>query len=621
MLIFDDDNEFDLIDIQEEQKLEQIQSEEDHDDLLYYDGDTITPPQKSSVETGIQEYDLDFIDDISTPSNDFEDTISDDDLLALDDDSEILNEHIINQSDNLLSDNDSFIRPQGVQDGTDDITIIDDDEDDKPFISSVSPAESVVQDTSQDDDLLILDDDEDDKPFISSVSPAESVVQDTSDDLLILDDENDDKPFVQEASGDDDLLAIDEEESFIRPASIKDDEQSFVRPASMQENFVRPAGATEYSQDDNDEVKIIDEDSDYTEPIPNPNISLDNNSNNEIVIDEESGYEPEIAVKAPSQLDIVLNSMGQKTPVKEIKYDENGFEIIDENPKESVKNESESELISPMTVQENIDDEKFSEPEKTLQEPAQTPQTQVETPKKVFREFKDAITAREEAKEAGKLNSISIPADEPLINKTTASDSDDEEYEEDEEDEEDENFETEDNEYVDDVGDEESDEDDNSKKKSLVIKAAIAATVIFVLVGAGFAAKTFFFKDKNVQTQQAVESESDIIGGEEEPGALAEGEGIIVPGENDTTIPASSATPVVSASEEEGGLVIPASGDNEKIAQTMPPQDVQKTKQEIQTPALAEAPKAVSEPKTPVQPQNAVVQIHKVSWGVNATLA
>ncbi|MGN0004418.1 MAG: hypothetical protein ACI37Z_00350, partial [Candidatus Gastranaerophilaceae bacterium] len=157
-----------------------------------------------------------------------------------------------------------------------------------------------------------------------------------------------------------------------RPASFSDakkqteDDNDFVRPASMNWDF---------PQDDKDENKDISQNED-------DNLLEDDFDPKDFEFPDEQEEKEEEEKKVPSQLDIVLAGINKEK-------EKNG-----ENP-EIANNEIQISEYKPN--------------------------------KNIFRQFKDAITAKEEAIEAGKFDDIEEPEEiiEPLINTTQTEDEDD----------------------------------------------------------------------------------------------------------------------------------------------------------------------------------------------------
>ncbi len=532
----------------EEQPLQQIQSENDADDLLYYDGDVVNNPTNTTNSSGLTnetpDYDLDYIDDL-------------------------------------------------------------------PPAKKTEPIE--ITDIVSEENMV---------PQIQNIdNNPQPTAQDNNDDLLVLDDE-------------------EEKEN-----------EDFIRPASMQNNdFVRPAGINVEEEND-DDLLILDEDEEIQEPVRNTNKSLEDDNNDLLILDEEEEV-PKQEAKAPSQLDMILqtinNSKQEEKPKEkkaviqekqeviseakqETQYDEDGFEIINDSTVSTDETPSTIENEGSTTIDENVsiqnDEEEpeiVQEPFPDTPEPSDTPEPP-EPKKHVYREFKDAITAKAESQEARKLNNIaeSVPAEEPLVNSTGSDDEDEYEDEEDVDTEKtslkDKN-QNEDDEYDEDSDDEDEYEDEDeasSNKKGLIIKISIGVALLVVLIGAAFAAKTFIFKDKNSQTEQALQEGADVAAptAESEPAG-----GIVVPDDNNTKQTETNPPQV-----DEGGISIPASGDNAQLGTNMPPQEA------ATPPAQTPPPKAGTSNATTGDMNKAVanafssnpsaLSIHKVSWGVSSSLA
>ena len=576
----------------------------------------------------------------------------------------------------------------------DDMIIFDDDEEEPQKTDTVNPSESTISTDSSDDILAETEDDsnlldfgnEDDSFFLEEAqndfsldgdTKLTDVQSDETDDLLYYDGDtvtpetpkenktaennyldtdyhpskeelssiqNQQQPqtTTEEEDDDDDLIIFNDNEdpnSFVRPASLQND---FVRPASLREETVETPTNSETEPEEDDDLMIIDDLDDIpTDTPPIADEQKDLPQETETPAEEETvENKPK---KAPSQLDIIFNSLSEREKENLAKVQNKTEDKTEETQEEKPPVQPIAEKIEAITSNTSNDEEdeepiEFVDPEKEEETPKEESviQPKQEAPKKIFREFKDAIVAKEEAKEAGKFDNLpeSVPAEEPLINSTKSRADEDEEYEyveeyvdEDEDDEdseptinsepnENENMpdESEDTEEDDDEEyedgeeyEEEEEEEDASDKKGLIKKVAIGVAILIVLAAAGFTAKTFLMKNNNVQNEQALEAGADMPTDEEG--------GLSIP----STEPQGEQLPT---GEEEGGLAIPAAGSNEQIGETMSP--------EQQAPAPS-APKAGTPNATTGDMNKAVtnafsdtptaISIHKLSWGVSATLA
>ena len=323
------------------------------------------------------------------------------------------------------------------QNNLDDFALLEDSGDDSSLL------------TFDNDDSFLLEEDEDDL-IIEETPQQSSYISNYSSDETTTNplEENDEEKYsesdfirpqgasYEEEDEDDELVIIDDDnpEAFMRPASMQND---FVRPASMQDDndFVRPAGiysAKETNEiEDDDDFVIFDDEKEIEDEITNKfetkteieNEELENNQEEDMLIlddEDEEITQEETPKKAPSQLDLIFSSLSEREKEQINKTQSSA-------PKEELKEqETLKSTITPEQLEKLRNGTLFND-ELTQ---SQTSKTKV---------FKDAIAAKEEAKEAGKLDNIpeSIPADEPLINTTKYDDEDVEYvYVDDEEDEE-----------------------------------------------------------------------------------------------------------------------------------------------------------------------------------------
>ena len=411
--ILQKDNNDDMLVINDEDEKDDVLQKDNNDDMLVID-------------------DEDEKDDVLQKDND-------DDMLVIDDEDE---------KDDVLQ-----------KDNNDDMLVIDDeDENSSMDIKSDNNDETVLKDkeknisektekAEQNDDLT-LDGDllpslEDDFDF----GELEDFSEDNSNDLTLEEpkeepkaepqaEEKDYFPEIQthkdEEDEKDDIVLIDDDLN--EKVSLEDDfsfdDNSFIRPAgaSMPEpsdnNFVRPASVP-MSNDENedDDLVIIDDEeenkdvTDFVRPASMWDFPDDNN-------------EPAAAQTTPQNnvSDITSNSDKQEdTEDENDDFNPADFEFKDdtENPSEEEPQKAPSQLD---IVLAGINKEKEKNP--IDEEPIQNTSAPSEynPNKNIFRQFKDAITAKEEAIEAGKFDDLEEPEEieEPLINTTqTAEDEDD----------------------------------------------------------------------------------------------------------------------------------------------------------------------------------------------------
>ena len=670
--------------------------------------------------------DMVFIDDDEKPTPKISDNAddmliiddNDDDMVIIDDDDEkpagILRTNISQEEDMLVFDEEE--EPQKISNMEDIIADSANHANAENYSKQPAPQPSVPQQTTpvqssvtqntEEDEILELDGDAGDLFLDGSddlllegdleETPVETisdtVQQGDSDDLLYYDGDSIDSKnqtasntvYEQEASDfepiqsdndydllnsnqdDDDLMIIDDdqpENSFVRPASVQTSEESdFIRPASMQD-------FNDNISDNSDDDMLIFDDEEENDNSLELQEEVDLNEQPEELseeeqIDEETEEEPQEETKpakAPSQLDLILGSMSQKER-EEIEQVQNRSSASQEE-KEEISPKTKS-ILDDITSQVNQEKEKeaeptFAEEEKPVPTPPPTPHK-----KPIFREFKDAIAAKEEAVEAGKidLTAEEEPVEEPAINSSgeeyeyvyvedeDGELSEDEEYADDgqdfeETDEQEELEEYEDvdttdeddaySEPIDDVEDfdgdindsdteevgeddetyeedtDEEDEEETTKdnKNSKKTKIAIAAVLIglIVLAGTGFALKaTLFNKAKAPQT--ALETEANAL-------------------DSNTENPADAGDTGNLEEGEDGGLALPEDMAPEPTAeQEQPKQDNEPA------PAPQEnKPKAGTENATTNDMDKAVANafsdnptaltVQKLSWSVNSTLA
>ena len=316
-----------------------------------------------------------------------------------------------NKDDDMLIINDEDDKTDSLQkDNKDDDMLIIDDEDDttdslqKDNNTTEEKQESAEDnlELSSDDNSMFLEEEElPDLDFenledieennFNEIKPEKTENLETEknqdDDLVMIDDDdnkNNDFDFVRPASfsdvkkqteEDDDLVMIDDDDNknndfdFVRPASFSDakkqteDDNDFVRPASMNWDF---------PQDDSKDISQNEDD----------NLLEDDFDPKDFEFPDEQEEKEEEEKKAPSQLDIVLAGIN----------------------KEKEKNGENTEITN-----------------NEIQISEYNPN------KNIFRQFKDAITAKEEAIEAGKFDDIEEPEEiiEPLINTTQTDDEED----------------------------------------------------------------------------------------------------------------------------------------------------------------------------------------------------
>ena len=663
MIIIDDDEEDQSNTQEQTPSTNSVSNNSDDDMIIFDDEDEEDNTQKQALDTN------------SVIGN------SDDDMIIFDDEDEE------DDAQKQTLDTNSVIN-----NSNDDMIIFDDDEPQKT--DTVTPSETTINTDSSDDILTETEDDsnlldfgnEDDSFFLEEEQGDFSLEEDTkltdvqsdeTDDLLYYDGDavtaepkkenkiadntfldNDYHPSEKELSSiqnqqqpqataeedeDDDLIIFDDNDdpnSFVRPASLQND---FVRPASLREEPIETPTTSEVEPEEDDDLMIIDDLDDIPTDIPSIAEEQKDLPQETETPAEEKAVEDK-PKKAPSQLDIIFNSLSEREKENLAKVQNKTEEKTEEIQEEKPPVQPVAEKIEAITANDEEDEEpiEFVDPEQeeeTLKEES-TIQPKAEAPKTIFREFKDAIAAKEEAKESGKFDNLpeSVPVEEPLINSTKSQADEDEEYEyveeyvdeadedensepainssenenenmpdESEAEEEGDDAEYDDEEYEDGEEYEEEDED-SSDKKGLIKKVAIGVAILVVLAAAGFTAKTFLTKNNNVQNEQALEAGADMPTDEEG--------GLSIP----STEPQGEQLP--TGEGEEGGLAIPAAGSNEQIGETMPPE------QQAPTPS---APKAGTPNATTEDMNKAVtnafsetptaISIHKLSWGVSATLA
>lgn len=267
-----------------------------------------------------------------------------------------------------------------------------------PVVNEIEPS---LQTDDEDDDLIIIDDDnptpvEPEKP-LSTINNTNSVNSD--DDMIIIDDDDED-------------LTIPQSEE---PQNSTDYDDSV--------NFFRPAGASfddDIPNSTNDFAPIASDDSDFE--------TIKSEDDDMLILDDEDDDTNKIEEIAPESTD---------------KEDE--IEIIDEQKEQEEQKPTEQDSKKPVS-QLDLIFKSLSDREKEQIEAVQTGKNQEqeipettpiatvsEKPKTSMfnKNFKDAISAKDEAVEEGRisLKPTEEPVIDPLIN-TTVEKIDEDEYEE-----------------------------------------------------------------------------------------------------------------------------------------------------------------------------------------------
>ena len=387
---------------------------------------------------------IDDNDDLETKSND------DDDMLILDDNNSQEQTQNNDDDDMLIIDDNNDLETKSNDD--DDMLILDDDNDemsaikteDKNEITSENGKESNAKDpenTEQKNDLAIEEEPlpllEDDFDF----GELEDLSEDSSSDLTLEEPKEDVKteekdyfPEIQkqeekqEEEEKDDIVLIDddlkEKKSFDDDFSF--DDNSFIRPAgasmpdSKDDNFVRPASVqTAENDDEDDDLVIIDDEEEESKDVTD-------------FVRPASMWDFPDDKKEQTDSAQTASTDKQEDETEEENDDFNpaDFEFTDDMELPSEKEEESEPQKAPSQldiVLAGINKEKEKNPTEEITQNNTTP-IEYNPNKNIFRQFKDAITAKEEAIEAGKFDDLEDSEDieEPLINTTqTADDEDD----------------------------------------------------------------------------------------------------------------------------------------------------------------------------------------------------
>ena len=611
---------------------------EDEDDILILNDDNDDLPltkntnelskRQLSDENEMLIIDDSNSDDLSLP------TTSEDDLLVFNDDSEEL----------LLTEDTNEISKNNISKDQNETLIIDDSENDDNIYDNKS-SEKLTFDNEEE---LQLEGNEEDLYLKSDYQLADVQKEDSNDeDLLYYDGESinnepvqtttsgnyiendfqykeeDEEIFNNDDNEDEDSLLIlddnNEETEFVRPASLQF-EDDFVRPASLQMEEYSNEQDILTENDNNDTLTSSNDEDDFyiEENVDNDNViePIEDTTN----IEDDSNIQNNEEIKTPepkkkSQLDIVLESMSSKEK-NEIykKQKENDNKIINSE----IDNESTVEIDNDDiedVVYKDVEDPKVEKEQEKTQPPKKT----------IFREFKDAIAAKEEAVESGRIDikaQKNSDINEPLINASEdeyveeyKDEYDDEDTIEDVQDNNDEQAikneeiaESDDNneEYEDDDEEYEEVEEDEDNKKKKIIKIGIIVAVILVIIGAGFGVKTILFKgnnDTNAQLEQEANNQNEEESNNEDIGAQSleetEEEGLSLPAQ--------------TAEGEQVNENTQEQNDNENITQ-----EQMNPKAGTENATTEDMNKAVTNAFSDT-PSSII--IHKLSWGVNATLA
>ncbi len=349
-----------------------------------------------------------------------------------------------------LKDDESGLLSFGDEDDTgllsfgDDQDFLLESEDDSFMLKEESPAEPIVQQPQPIPEPIVE----------KKIEPApQPVEEDEEDDLIIIDDDNlsplaPEKPastINNTNSVDDDMVIIDDEDdsssnnltpanSDFEPISDNaDDSINFFRPAgasfdyndSNTDDFVPMSNVEPEKQNADDDMLILDDEDDNSldiQPIE-PEQSVEDNQEDEIELIDEEEEKPQEEVKKPvSQLDLIFKSLSDRereqiAAVQSGKTNQDNPQTQEvEDKKEEVADKKE-EVVSPLISTTDLS----------------TTETLPEKPKTSMfsRNFKDAIAAKDEAVEEGRisLKPTEGPVVDPLIN-TTVQKIDEDEYEE-----------------------------------------------------------------------------------------------------------------------------------------------------------------------------------------------
>ena len=276
--------------------------------------------------------------------------------------------------------------PQPVEEDEEDDLIIIDDDNLSP-LAPEKPASTINNTNSVDDDMVIIDDDEDDSSS-NNLSPANS----------------DFEPIADNA---------DDSINFFRPAGA-----SFDYNDSNTSDFVPMSNVEHEKQNADDDMLILDDEDDNSidlQPIE-PDQPVEDNQEDEIELIDEEEEKPQEEVKKPvSQLDLIFKSLSDRER-EQIAAVQSGKNNQD-NPQPQEVEDKKEEVASPLISTTDIP----------------TTETLPEKPKTSMfnRNFKDAIAAKDEAVEEGRisLKPTEGPVVDPLIN-TTVQKIDEDEYEE-----------------------------------------------------------------------------------------------------------------------------------------------------------------------------------------------
>ena len=343
--------------------------------------------------------------------------LSDDDLLSFgnEDDSDLLS--FDDGQDFLLTDNedDSFLLREEPDDANSQPQPQQVTQTPQPQV--VQNTEEVAQSEDDEDDLIIIDDDDDNSSFINSSENAVPAINNTNsvsqkeDDTFLnpLSSDTVKKPIESDFEPIADNTDYDDSVNFFRPAgaSFNDNNDDFIvindDDNKDDNSFLNSSDTTDNTNSVDDMVVIDDEDDNVVnnteEKASNDNSASDENGDeDEIEFMDEIGVPQEPQPKKPvSQLDLIFNSLSAREK-----------EQID--AVQSGKKEEKNSLLD--------DDEEIK--------PKKDP-----TKRSIFNtNIKDAISAKEEAVEDGRisLSSKDEPIVDPLIN-TTVEKIDEDEYE------------------------------------------------------------------------------------------------------------------------------------------------------------------------------------------------
>ena len=276
-----------------------------------------------------------------------------------------------------------------------------------PVVNEIEPS---IQTDDEDDDLIIIDDDSPipitpEKP--SSTSNNTNSVN-SDDDMIIIDDDDEDLTVPQNEEPQNNSN-YDDSVNFFRPAGASFDDDI---PNSTNDftPIANDASDFETIKSEDDDMLILDDEDDDTDKIEEITPESTDEEDEIEIIDEQEEQEEQKPTeqdskKPISQLDLIFKSLSDR----------------------------EKEQIEAVQTGKNQEKEKEKEKEKEETPETKPIPTVSEKPKTSMfnKNFKDAISAKDEAVEEGRisLKPTEEPVVDPLIN-TTVEKIDEDEYEE-----------------------------------------------------------------------------------------------------------------------------------------------------------------------------------------------